>query len=88
MKFATRLVNYDASPGDLNRPMATPIYQTSTFEQEKADSFGAYDYSRSGNPTRRVWKIRWRRWKTVSRFCIFQRDGGSYNSGTTAASGR
>jgi cysteine-S-conjugate beta-lyase len=54
VKFATRLVNYDASPGDINRPMATPIYQTSTFEQEKADSFGQYDYSRSGNPTRRV----------------------------------
>jgi cystathionine beta-lyase len=34
--------------------MATPIYQTATFEQEHADSFGKYDYSRSGNPTRRV----------------------------------
>jgi cystathionine beta-lyase len=34
--------------------MATPIYQTATFEQEHADSFGEYDYSRSGNPTRRV----------------------------------
>jgi cysteine-S-conjugate beta-lyase len=54
MKFATRLINYDAAPGDSNRPMSTPIYQTSTFEQEKADSFGQYDYSRSGNPTRRV----------------------------------
>ena len=54
MKFGTRLVNYDAAPGDSNRPMATPIYQTSTFEQERADSFGQYDYSRSGNPTRRV----------------------------------
>ncbi|HVJ09544.1 MAG TPA: PLP-dependent aspartate aminotransferase family protein [Acidisarcina sp.] len=54
MKFATRLVDYDAAPGDLNRPMATPIYQTSTFAQEKADSFGPYDYTRSGNPTRRV----------------------------------
>jgi cystathionine beta-lyase len=34
--------------------MNTPIYQTATFEQEHADSFGEYDYSRSGNPTRRV----------------------------------
>lgn len=34
--------------------MVTPIYQTATFEQEHADSFGKYDYSRSGNPTRRV----------------------------------
>jgi cysteine-S-conjugate beta-lyase len=54
VKFGTRLVQYDAAPGDSTRPMATPIYQTSTFEQEKADSFGKYDYSRSGNPTRRV----------------------------------
>jgi cystathionine beta-lyase len=34
--------------------MSTPIYQTATFEQEHADRFGEYDYSRSGNPTRRV----------------------------------
>jgi cystathionine beta-lyase len=34
--------------------MATPIYQTATFEQEHADRFGEYDYSRSGNPTRAV----------------------------------
>jgi cystathionine beta-lyase len=54
MKFATRLVNYDACPGDPYRAMSTPIYQTATFEQVHADSFGEYDYSRSGNPTRRV----------------------------------
>lgn len=54
MKFATRLVHYDGSPGDPFHPMATPIYQTATFAQERADSFGQYDYTRSGNPTRRV----------------------------------
>lgn len=54
MKFATRLVNYDACPGDPYQAMSTPIYQTATFEQVHADSFGEYDYSRSGNPTRRV----------------------------------
>jgi cystathionine beta-lyase len=54
MKFASRLVHFDSSPGDPLRPMATPIYQTATFEQEHADSFGRFDYSRSGNPTRRV----------------------------------
>jgi cystathionine beta-lyase len=54
MKFATRLVHYDGSPQDPFHPMATPIYQTATFEQQHADSFGQYDYSRSGNPTRRV----------------------------------
>jgi cysteine-S-conjugate beta-lyase len=54
MKFASRLVSFDVSPGDPFRPMATPIYQTATFEQEEATAFGPYDYSRSGNPTRTV----------------------------------
>jgi len=54
MKFASQLVQYDAAPGDRYRPTATPIYQTATFEQEQADRFGDFDYSRSGNPTRKV----------------------------------
>ncbi|WP_158792796.1 PLP-dependent aspartate aminotransferase family protein [Granulicella sp. L60] len=54
MKFASKLVHFDSNPGDPLRPMVTPIYQTATFEQEHADSFGKFDYSRSGNPTRRV----------------------------------
>jgi cystathionine beta-lyase len=54
MKFASQLVNFNACPSDPFRPVATPIYQTATFEQEHADQFGQYDYSRSGNPTRTV----------------------------------
>jgi cystathionine beta-lyase len=54
VKFGTQLVHFDAAPGDPNHPMVTPIYQTATFEQEHADGFGPYDYSRSGNPTRKV----------------------------------
>jgi cystathionine beta-lyase len=54
MKFASRLVSFDPAPGDRFRPICTPIYQTATFEQENTDSFGEYDYSRSGNPTRSV----------------------------------
>ncbi len=54
MKFASKLVTFDSCPGDSYRPIATPIYQTATFAQEQADSFGEYDYSRSGNPTRTV----------------------------------
>lgn len=36
--------------------MATnvPIYQTATFGQPTATTFGEYDYTRSGNPTRHV----------------------------------
>ena len=54
MKFGSRLVSFDPAPGDRFRPISTPIYQTATFEQEHADEFGEYDYSRSGNPTRTV----------------------------------
>lgn len=54
MKFATRLLNFDPAPGDRCTPANTPIYQTATFRQDDATSFGEYDYSRSGNPTRAV----------------------------------
>ena len=54
MRDATRLLHFDAAPADPWRPVATPIYQTATFEQESASDLGAYDYTRSGNPTRAV----------------------------------
>ncbi len=54
MKFATRLLTFDPAPGDRFTPANTPIYQTATFRQDDATTFGEYDYSRSGNPTRAV----------------------------------
>ncbi len=54
MRTHTRLVNFDPCPGDPHRAVATPIYQTATFDQESAGEFGRFDYSRSGNPTREV----------------------------------
>lgn len=54
MDFSTKLVQFECAPGDDFRPTSTPIYQSATFEQESATEFGAYDYSRSGNPTRDV----------------------------------
>jgi len=79
MKFATQLVHFDPSPGDPKRPMATPIYQTATFEQVHADSFGEYDYSRSGNPTRRVLEDQMARLEGGSR-------GFAFSSGMAAIS--
>jgi cystathionine beta-lyase len=35
-------------------PTSVPIYQTATFGQSEATCFDEFDYSRSGNPTRRV----------------------------------
>jgi len=54
LRTPTRLVQFEAAPGDYNAPVSTPIYQTATFEQPGADALGPYDYSRSGNPTRSV----------------------------------
>ena len=54
MNIDTKLVQRAGCPGDPHRAVATPIYQTATFEQEGALEFNEYDYSRSGNPTRKV----------------------------------
>jgi cystathionine beta-lyase len=71
LKPPTRIVNFDACPGDPHRPVATPIYQTATFEQESATEFGAYDYSRSGNPTRTVLEQQLARMENAQRaFCF------------------
>ena len=52
MKFATELIHggdpIDAEHGSLSHP----IYLSSTFAQRSMDSFGRFDYARSGNPTR------------------------------------
>ena len=71
MKFASRLLTFNACPEDPFRPIATPIYQTATFEQEEADQFGRYDYSRSGNPTRTVLEDHLARLENADRaFCF------------------
>ncbi len=54
MQAATRLVRFEAAPGDPTAPTSTPIHQTATFAQPSALGDGPYDYSRSGNPTRAV----------------------------------
>ncbi|KAJ8605595.1 hypothetical protein CTAYLR_000033 [Chrysophaeum taylorii] len=48
----TRLVQSYAPMKDPYGSANMPIYQTATFAQESASEFGAYDYTRSGNPTR------------------------------------
>lgn len=54
MHPATELVRFEAAPGDPHAPCSTPIYQTATFAQPDPLVGGAYDYTRSGNPTRAV----------------------------------
>jgi cystathionine beta-lyase/cystathionine gamma-synthase len=40
---------------------APPLWQTATFAQPGATTFGEYDYTRSGNPTRTMLEeqVRW-----------------------------
>jgi cystathionine beta-lyase len=52
MRLDTRLVRFDAAPGDPHRPTCTPLYQTATFAPEDPEC--GHDYTRSGNPTRDV----------------------------------
>lgn len=51
MKSETAWLSYEPCPGDPFSPSVTPIYQTATF---RVDGDSVYDYTRSGNPTRRV----------------------------------
>lgn len=50
--FATRAIHAGQAPDPLTGAVAVPIYQTSTFAQFSVEGPQAYDYSRTGNPTR------------------------------------
>ncbi len=67
--LATRLVHPKTSIQDPYSAAAPNVYQTSTFAQPSSTTFGDFDYSRSGNPTRtqleeqmadiEVWVVFW-----------------------------
>ena len=46
------LVHPKSSHQDPYGATSPPLYQTATFAQPSATTFGAFDYTRSGNPTR------------------------------------
>jgi cystathionine beta-lyase/cystathionine gamma-synthase len=52
--FRTRAVHAGHSPDDHLGAVVTPIYQTSTFAFRGPNHPGPFDYSRSGNPTRKA----------------------------------
>jgi cystathionine gamma-lyase len=52
LKFSTRAIHAGQEPDPTTGAIVTPIYQTSTFIQEKADEIRAYKYTRLANPTR------------------------------------
>ncbi len=54
MKFRTLAIHAGHNPCDHQGAVMPPIYQTSTFAFQGVGRPGPYDYSRSGNPTRRT----------------------------------
>ena len=53
MKFRTRCVHSGNQKDPSTGAVVPPIHTASTFVQPEAGEFGEFDYSRTGNPTRR-----------------------------------
>ncbi|MGA2499612.1 MAG: PLP-dependent transferase, partial [Tepidisphaeraceae bacterium] len=54
MKFETLAIHAGQGPDKTYGAVMTPIYQTSTFAFKGVGQPGEFDYSRSGNPTRKA----------------------------------
>ncbi len=52
MDIATRLIHTGASVEPVQGALSVPLYHASTYAQPSVDTFGTWDYARSGNPTR------------------------------------
>lgn len=52
MKFDTKAIHAGVDPDPATGAIMTPIYQTSTYVQDKVGQHKGYEYSRSLNPTR------------------------------------
>ncbi len=52
LSIATQLVHSHTTVEDPYGGSGAPLWQTATFAQPSATTFGPYDYTRSGNPTR------------------------------------
>jgi cystathionine beta-lyase/cystathionine gamma-synthase len=66
VKFKTLAIHSGHSPADHMGAVMTPVYQTSTFAFQGVGRPGAFDYSRSGNPTRKALEA-----------CLASLEGGS-----------
>lgn len=52
LKFGTKAIHAGVEPDPATGAIMTPIYQTSTYKQEKVGQHKGYEYSRTLNPTR------------------------------------
>lgn len=67
MKFETRAIHAGQSPDPAYGAVMQPIYQVSTFAYKGVKQMGQFDYSRSGNPTRKALED-----------CLADLEGGSH----------
>jgi len=54
MRFETKAIHFGQKPDVVTGAVIVPVYQTSTYEQEEIGKHKGYEYSRTGNPTRKV----------------------------------
>ena len=54
LRFRTRAIHVGNPPDPQTGAVIAPLYLTSTFVQPGAGQWGEFDYSRSGNPTRKA----------------------------------
>ncbi len=54
MKFGTRLIHHELGTDKHTGALSVPIYQVSTYHQHDLETQQEFDYSRSGNPTRKA----------------------------------
>lgn len=54
MKFGTKLIHNGNETDKITGALSIPIYQVSTYHQPDIDNPPEFDYSRSGNPTRKA----------------------------------
>ena len=54
MKFGTKTIHAGQHADPTTGAIMTPVYQTSTYIQEKPGNHKGYEYSRTGNPTRKA----------------------------------
>jgi len=73
MHFKTLSIHAGHHPRAHQGAVTTPVYQTSTFAFEDVNQPGPFDYSRSGNPTRKVLED-----------CLAALEGGTRGTGLAA----
>ncbi len=54
LRFNTKLIHAGIEPDPTTGAVMTPIYQTSTYHQSSPGIHKGFEYSRTGNPTRKV----------------------------------